>query len=294
MSHLELAEGFTRWLAPAKLNLFLHVLGRRPDGYHELQTCFQFLDRCDLIDLRVRTDGQVRRLGGLDIEPEADLVVRAARLLQRSSRSALGVDLLVHKRIPHGGGLGGGSSDAATVLRVLDRLWNTRLPDARLAELGLSLGADVPVFLEGRAAFAGGVGERLTALTGSDRPAEHNYLIINPNCAVSTAEVFNAPELTRNTPPITIRGFLETGGHNDCTATVRSRFPPVASALDWLSRFGEPRLTGTGACVFLALPEAAAGEAILQQLPLGWTGFIARGLNESPLRTQLQARGDQA
>ncbi len=289
--------GFSRWPAPAKINLFLHILGRRADGYHELQTCFQFLDLADDIDIRVREDDRIERLEGLDIPPEADLAVRAARLLQAhassgqgSLRGALrGADIRIVKRIPHGGGLGGGSSDAATVLCALDRLWGTGLPTATLQALGLTLGADVPVFIGAQAAFAEGVGERLTVLTGTDAPIERNYLIVKPNCSVPTASIFTAPELTRNSPPLTIRGFLETGGRNDCTATVRGRFPPVASALDWLSQFGEARLTGTGACVFLPLLSVSQGREILQRLPPEWSGFIARGQNESPLRAALAA-----
>lgn len=283
--------GYSRWPAPAKINLFLHVLGRRADGYHELQTVFQFLDRCDWIDLRVRADGRIERGAGLDIPVESDLAVRAARLLQAGARTALGADIQVHKRIPDGAGLGGGSSDAATVLCALNELWGCGWSTQRLAAAALQLGADVPVFLEGRAAFAEGIGERLTPLLGEDRPLERNYLIVKPNCAVSSREVFAAPELTRNSPPITIRAFLEMGGRNDCTATVRGRFPLVASALDWLSQFGEARLTGTGACVFLALESVQAGEAIMQRVPPEWSSFIARGLNVSPLRAQLQARG---
>jgi 4-diphosphocytidyl-2-C-methyl-D-erythritol kinase len=286
------APAFSRWPAPAKINLFLHVLGRRADGYHELQTCFQFLDRADQIDLRVREDGRIERLGGLDIPAESDLAVRAARLLQQATGVALGADILVHKNVPHGAGLGGGSSDAATVLCGLNDLWKAGLTEPALQRLGLKLGADVPVFVAGRAAFAEGVGERLTPLAGKEQPIEHNYLILKPNCSVSTAEIFTAPELTRNSPPITIRGFLETGGRNDCTATVRGRFPPVARALDWLSQFGEARLTGTGACVFLPLASLPQGEDILERLPPEWSGFIARGLNESPLRARLQARRD--
>ena len=284
-----LEAGFSRWPAPAKINLFLHILGRRADGYHELQTCFQFLDRCDFLDLRVREDGLIRRGSGLDIPPEQDLAVRAAALLKARSATPLGAEIRVHKRIPTGAGLGGGSSDAATTLLALNELWATGLDGTELQALGLELGADVPVFVGGQAAFAEGVGERLTPLPAEERPIERNYLILKPDCEVGTAVVFNAPELTRNSPPITIRGFLETGGRNDCTATVCSRFPPVASALKWLSRFGEARLTGTGSCLFLAVESEAAGEAIRQSIPAPWSGFIARGLNESPMHARLHS-----
>lgn len=288
-----LEAGFSRWPAPAKINLFLHILGRRADGYHDLQTCFQFLDFGDDIDLRTRADGRIERLAGLDIAPEADLAVRAAKLLQSHARVTQGVDIRVHKRIPSGAGLGGGSSDAATVLVVLNHLWQLHLSDEALRSLGLTLGADVPVFVAGHCAWAEGVGERLKFLTGTERPIESIYLIIKPNCSVSSAEIFQAPELTRNSPPITIRGFLETGGRNDCTITVRGRFPPVASALDWLSQFGEARMTGTGACIFLPVDSAFRGEEILQRMPPEWTGFVARGLNESPLRAHRRAQGEQ-
>lgn len=289
MTLREIQAGFTRWPAPAKINLFLHILGRRVDGYHELQTCFQFLDRCDFLDFRVREDGQIRRGAGLDIPPEQDLVIRAARALKEATGTRQGVDVEIHKNIPVAAGLGGGSSDAATTLLALNELWGTGLDAGSLQALGLQLGADVPVFVVGRSAFAEGVGERLTILAPMERPQERNYLILKPDCEVDTAVIFAAPELTRNSAPITIRGFLEAGGRNDCTSTVRDRFAPVASALDWLSQFGQARLTGTGACVFLAVESAASGEAIRQRIPAPWTGFIARGLNESPLRVRLEA-----
>jgi len=290
----EVEAGYSRWPAPAKINLFLHILGRRADGYHELQTCFQFLDRCDHLDFRVREDGQIRRGAGPDIPPERDLVVRAARALKEATGTRLGVDVEIHKNIPVGAGLGGGSSDAATTLLALNELWGTGLDSPDLQTLGLRLGADVPVFVSGYSAFAEGVGERLTMLGPTERPAERNYLILKPDCEVDTAAVFAAPELTRNSAPITIRGFLEAGGRNDCTATVRGRFPPVANALDWLSQFGEARLTGTGACVFLPVESAASGEMIRQRIPAHWTGFIARGLNESPMRARLRAHRNSA
>ena len=241
------------WPAPAKLNLFLHILGRRPDGYHELQTCFQFVDLGDEITINVRGDGRIRRVSDLpDVAEEEDLCVRAARALQTAAGCPLGADISVHKRIPMGGGLGGGSSDAATCLVALNHLWRLNWPLEDLAALGLKLGADVPVFVQGRAAWAEGVGERLTPLYPPLAPLETNYLILKPNIGVSTAEVFQDPELTRNSAPITIHGFLESGGRNDCLGVVRRRYPEVARAFDWLSAFGSARLTGTGACVFLA------------------------------------------
>ncbi len=241
------------WPAPAKLNLFLHILGRRPDGYHELQTCFQFVDLCDEIRIEVRSDGLIRRTMDIaGLPAEADLCIRAAEALQAATGSPLGADIGLCKRIPVGGGLGGGSSDAATCLVALNHLWGVHWPRERLAALGLKLGADVPVFVHGRAAWAEGVGERLTPLFPPLAPAEANYLILKPNVFVSTAAVFQDPDLTRKSAPITIHGFLASGGRNDCLGVVRRRYPEVAHALDWLSVFGSARLTGTGACVFLA------------------------------------------
>jgi 4-diphosphocytidyl-2-C-methyl-D-erythritol kinase len=276
------------WPAPAKLNLFLHILGRRPDGYHELQTCFQFVDLCDDISLDVRADGTIRRVAAIaDVAEEADLCVRAARALQSAAGCALGADISVLKRIPMGGGLGGGSSDAATCLVALNRLWQLHWPIDDLAALGLQLGADVPVFVRGRAAWAEGIGERLTPLYPPCAPSETNYLIIKPNIGVSTAEVFQDIELTRNSAPITIHGFLASGGRNDCLSVVQRRYPEVARALDWLSGFGPARLTGTGACVFLACETWTRGREILRELPPGWNGFLVRGLNYSPLLARL-------
>jgi 4-diphosphocytidyl-2-C-methyl-D-erythritol kinase len=282
--------GERSWPAPAKLNLFLHIVGRRPDGYHELQTCFQFVDLCDDIHIGVRSDGAIRRLrGAAGVSSEEDLCVRAARALQAASGCALGATIDVVKRIPMGAGLGGGSSDAATCLVALNRLWGLNLPTARLAELGLKLGADVPVFVHGRAAWAEGVGERLTPLFPPQAPPEVNYLILKPKVFVSTAEVFQDPELTRNSAPITINGFLASGGRNDCLDVVRRRYPEVARALDWLSLFGHARLTGTGACVFLALASMDRYAEIVRELPPAFDAFLVRGLNDSPLLERLSA-----
>ena len=276
------------WPAPAKLNLFLHILGRRPDGYHELQTCFQFVDLSDEITLEVRADGAIRRSADIaGVAEDADLCVRAARALQAAAGCTLGADISVLKRIPMGGGLGGGSSDAATCLVALNRLWQLHWPIDDLAALGLKLGADVPVFVRGRAAWAEGIGERLTPLYPPLAPIEANYLILKPNIGVSTAEVFQDPELTRNSAPITIHGFLASGGRNDCVGVVRRRYPEVAHALDWLSDFGPARLTGTGACVFLACETSVRGREILGMLPPGLDAFLVRGLNDSPLLARL-------
>ena len=288
--NVEGISGERSWPAPAKLNLFLHIVGRRPDGYNELQTCFQFVDLCDDINIGVRSDGAIRRLrGAAGVSSEEDLCVRAARALQAASGCALGATIDVVKRIPMGAGLGGGSSDAATCLVALNRLWGLNLPTARLAELGLKLGADVPVFVHGRAAWAEGVGERLTPLFPPQAPPEVNYLILKPKVFVSTAEVFQDPELTRNSAPITINGFLASGGRNDCLDVVRRRYPEVARALDWLSLFGHARLTGTGACVFLALASMDRYAEIVRELPPAFDAFLVRGLNDSPLLERLSA-----
>jgi 4-diphosphocytidyl-2-C-methyl-D-erythritol kinase len=276
------------WPAPAKLNLCLHVVGRRADGYHLLQTVFQFVDLCDQIGLRLRDDERVRRSGGLDTVPvDEDLTVRAARLLQTETGTQRGVDIVLEKCIPEGGGLGGGSSDAATVLVALNRLWGLGLTFDQLAALGLRLGADVPVFVRGHAAWAEGVGEVLTPI----EPAEPWYLIVLPDVRVPTAAVFAAPELTRDTPAMTITDFLSGRGGNDCEPVVRRCYPQVDAAMGWIAQFGAPRLTGTGACVFVALPdEHRAWEAALA-VPAPWRGFVARGRNRSPLHERL-ARED--
>jgi 4-diphosphocytidyl-2-C-methyl-D-erythritol kinase len=278
------------WPAPGKLNLFLHIVGRRPDGYHVLQTAFQFIDLCDSIQLFRRPSGVIERLGDIPgVRPEEDLVVRAARRLashaaQAGVRVEQGVAIKVDKRLPIGGGVGGGSSDAATVLVALNQLWGLGVKPDRLAALGLELGADVPVFVRGRAAWAEGVGERLEPV---DFP-EPVYVLVRPEAAISTAEVFKAPELTRDSPVITIAGFLQTGGRNDCEPVVRRRYPAVAAALDWLGRFGPARLTGTGSCVFAPMPGAAEADAVLAGLPRDWQGWTTRGLNRSPLALRLQ------
>lgn len=272
------------WPAPAKLNLFLHVTGRRADGFHLLQTVFQFLDYGDVLHFALRGDGVVRRMNDLPgVAAESDLVVRAARLLQAATGCARGVDITVEKVLPMGGGLGGGSSDAATTLVALNALWRLGLDEERLAALGLSLGADVPVFVRGRAAWAEGVGERLEPV---DLP-EPWYLVLVPPVGVATAAVFGAPELTRDCPPITIRDFLAGRGGNVCEPVVRGRFPAVAEALDWLGRFAPARMTGTGCCVFAAFADEDQARAVAAQLPAGWRGFVARGCNRSPLLERL-------
>ncbi len=270
------------WPAPAKLNLFLQVTGRRRDGYHTLQTVFQLLDFGDDIFLETTSDGLINRPEGLAaVAPEDDLAVRAARRLQAASGTSQGVEIRVRKRIPAGGGLGGGSSDAATVLVGLNHLWGLGWSADRLAALGLELGADVPVFIRGRSAWADGVGERLVPMTLP--PA--CFAVICPDCCVSTAAVFADPELTRDSAETTIHGFLSSGGRNDCEPVVRRRYPAVAAALDWLGArtAARARLTGTGSCVFAQFAELAEAREALAELPREWTGFVARGLDESPL-----------
>jgi 4-diphosphocytidyl-2-C-methyl-D-erythritol kinase len=274
------------WPAPAKLNLFLHVLGRRDDGYHELQTAFQFVDLCDQLTFAPRSDGRiVRTAGPSDVPAESDLVVRAAHALRRAAGSVQGVSIAIDKRIPLQGGLGGGSSDAATTLVALNELWKAGFDRPALARLALELGADVPVFVGGVAAFGEGRGERLTPID----PPERDYVIVHPGCGVSTAEIFHAPELTRNSAASTIRALLREGGRNDCERVVRQRYPAVALALEWLGRFGTARLTGTGACVFVAVDSHARAEEICRTIPLEWRGFACRGRNRSPLEDRLRA-----
>ena len=281
----------THWPAPAKLNLFLHVVGRRDDGYHDLQTLFQFLDLEDSIAITPRDDGRIRRVSDhAQVEEDADLVVRAARLLAEETGSRRGADISIEKRIPLGAGLGGGSSDAATTLLALDKLWNLGIGTERLAALGLSLGADVPVFVHGVAAWAEGVGERLEPVD-LETPW---YLLVNPGCSVSTASVFSNPALTRNSVPLRIRDFLTPDGgktlslraildtaRNDCEPVVRALYPEVDEALRWLSRRGDARMTGTGACVFAPFDGWDQAQACLDSLPDGWEGFVTRGLNRS-------------
>lgn len=280
-------SGFSKpWPAPAKLNLMLRIVGRRADGYHLLQTVFQFIDRCDLIRFRMRQDGRILRASELPGVPaEQDLVVRAARLLQQRCSIAEGVDIAVDKSLPMGGGLGGGSSDAATVLVALNHYWGLGLDRGRLADIGAALGADVPVFVRGRAAWAEGVGEELTPV----RLPESWYLVATPACHVSTAEIFNDPDLTRDSPRITIRDFLAGRRGNDCAPVVMRRYPELAEIRARLSRYGEPRLTGTGACMFLEFASEAAASRALAGMPADFEGFVARGLNDSPLWSRLRA-----
>ncbi len=266
--------------APAKLNLFLHVVGRRPDGYHLLQSVFRFLDYGDELHFSLRADGAVARANPLPgVDPEQDLTVRAARLLQRETGCTLGVDIHLEKRLPMGGGLGGGSSDAATVLLALNRLWELKLPRRELERLGLQLGADVPVFVYGRSAFAEGVGEVLQPVALP--PAW--YVVLVPPVHVPTPEVFGDRELTRNTIPITIAAFLTGMGRNDLEPVVCRRYPQVAEYLEWLKGFGDARMTGSGACVFAGFSTRSEAAAVMAAKPDSMEGFMAKGMDRHPL-----------
>jgi 4-diphosphocytidyl-2-C-methyl-D-erythritol kinase len=276
------------WPAPAKLNLFLHIVGRRTDGYHLLQTAFQFIDLADQLRFDTTDDGMIMRRTELPGVPaEQDLTVRAARLLQGTIGTRRGATIECQKNIPLGGGLGGGSSDAATTLVALNHLWNAGLDIEALVALGVRLGADVPVFVRGHAAWAEGIGEHLTPID----PPEAWYLVIHPGCHVSTAEIFNVPELTRDCPALRIRDFFAGLGTNVCEPVVRKRYPAVAQALDWLTRFGTARMTGTGACVFATFGDEAQARAVRAQVPAEWRAFVAKGVNRSPLLTKLDAIG---
>jgi len=272
------------WPAPAKLNLMLRIIGRRADGYHELQTVFQLLDHGDRLAFELRTDGLIRKLDPPPGVPEDNgLAVRAARLLQQVSGTRLGADIRLDKRLPLGGGVGGGSSDAATTLVALNHLWDTGLDEDQLAELGRQLGADVPVFVRGRSAWAEGVGEQLTPL---DLP-ERWFVVACPPVHISTAELFADPKLERNMPRITPDDFW-SGEHSNAFEPVATRrYPVIATALDMLRPFGKPHLTGTGACVFCACTSKEAAEQARSSLPAAWTSFVAKGVNLSPLKAAL-------
>jgi len=274
--------------APAKLNLFLHVTGRRADGYHLLQTVFQLLDRSDTLDFAVRDDGRIHRTNDVAGVPEdTDLVVRAARLLQTAGgKPHLGADITVHKQLPMGGGLGGGSSDAATTLMALNHLWQTGLTRTQLMALGLRLGADVPFFLFGRNAFAEGVGEELIALETANRW----FVVIEPGVSVPTAIIFSSEELTRDTKVVRITDFPEAHnlldsdfGKNDLEVVAAKQFPPVAEAIKWLKTFGNARMTGSGACVFCSFEHERQADEVLKQVPSKWIAWKAQAMQEHPL-----------
>ena len=275
--------------SPAKLNLFLHIVGKRSDGYHELQTLFQFLDYGDELTFTLTTDQPGVRLAEPihGVADDDNLIIRAARMLAGRARKPLpGVTIAIDKRLPMGGGLGGGSSNAATTLLALNHLWQLNLSEDELAEMGLALGADVPVFVRGRAAFAEGVGEKLTPAN----PPEDWFLVLKPTCDINTGKIFSEKGLTRDTPKITIRPAFEGDAsryRNDCEDVVRKLYPEVHQSLEWLSQFGPARLTGTGACIFGRFPTESAARIIWESKPSGITGFVAKGVNISPLHKKL-------
>jgi len=280
----------THWPSPAKLNLFLYITGQRADGYHSLQTLFQFLDYGDTIDIALRGDGEIRLLTPVEgVAHEDNLIVRAARLLMKvaSENNRLpngsGADISIDKRLPMGGGLGGGSSNAATVLVALNHLWQCGLSIDELAALGLTLGADVPVFVRGHAAFAEGVGEILTPV----EPEEKWYLVAHPGVSIPTPVIFNDPDLPRNTPKRSIKTLLKCEFGNDCEVIARKRFREVDAALSWLLEYAPSRLTGTGACVFAEFDTESRARQVLEQAPEWLKGFVAKGVNLSPLHRAL-------
>ncbi|MDF3827553.1 MULTISPECIES: 4-(cytidine 5'-diphospho)-2-C-methyl-D-erythritol kinase [unclassified Pseudocitrobacter] len=280
----------TRWPSPAKLNLFLYITGQRADGYHELQTLFQFLDYGDTLTIETRQDGQLRLLTPLEGVPdEENLIVRAARLLMKTAAQThrlaegSGADISIEKRLPMGGGLGGGSSNAATVLVALNHLWQCGLSEDELAAIGLTLGADVPVFVRGHAAFAEGVGEQLTPID----VAEKWYLVVHPGVSIPTPMIFNDPELPRNTPKRSIDTLLKCEFGNDCEVIARKRFREVDEVLSWLLEYAPSRLTGTGACVFAEFDTELAARQVLEQAPEWFNGFVAKGVNLSPLHQSM-------
>jgi len=270
--------------APAKLNLMLHITGRRDDGYHLLETVFQFIDLFDHIEFSANDEGSIERLpGNSPVVAAEDILLTTATLLQSRFQVDKGVSIGIDKRIPVGGGLGGGSSDAAACLLALNRLWNLNLSLDQLAGIGLELGADVPVFVRGRAAWASGIGEVLQAIE-LELPI---YLVIDPKVAVSTAQIFAAQELTRNCDPLTIRAFLRGSGSNVCEPVVRNLYPQVAEALDWLSQYAAARMSGTGACVFAEIDSLEQAEVVKSRVPRQWDAYITRAMNYNPVHQQL-------
>ncbi|AAU38142.1 4-(cytidine 5'-diphospho)-2-C-methyl-D-erythritol kinase [[Mannheimia] succiniciproducens] len=270
---------------PAKLNLFLYINGRRTDGYHELQTLFQFLDYGDWLSIKVRNDGKIRLTPEIpDLKTEDNLIYRAAKLLQQKTACRLGADLHLDKVLPMGGGVGGGSSNAATALVALNYLWKTGLSVNELAELGLKLGADVPIFVHGKAAFAEGVGEKITYC----EPPEKWYAVIKPNVSISTAKVFSEPDLTRDTKKKPLEQLLQQEYTNDCEKVVRKLYPEVEELLRWLVKYAPSRLTGSGACVFAEFADEQSAQTVFNLKSKQFSGFVAQGLNVSPLHKMLE------
>jgi 4-diphosphocytidyl-2-C-methyl-D-erythritol kinase len=281
--------------APAKLNLFLHVVGRRADGYHLLQSVFQLVERGDTLDFGLREDGRIVRTNEVPGVPEAsDLIVRALRRLaaayeERRGRAAPGIDVAIDKILPMGGGLGGGSSDAATALMAANYLWRAGFSDDELMEIGLPLGADIPFFIYGRTAFVEGVGEAMQPVAGPDCW----YVVIEPGVSVPTPAIFTAEDLTRDTKPVRIADFpaahlLSEFGKNDLQAVASRLFPPVAQAIEWLGQYGAARMTGSGACVFCAVPGEAQADQVLEGVPSAWRAWKTRSLARHPMKSLLQ------
>lgn len=277
---------FHRFPAPAKLNLFLHVNGQLENGYHELQTLFQFINWCDYLEFCVTHNKEVELLTPIDgVANEDNLIVKAARLLQKHSGIDLGVKIKLEKNLPMGGGIGGGSSDAATVLLALNHLWQLNLPLSTLAELGLTLGADVPIFIYGRSAFAEGVGEKLTAY---DAPTPW-YLVSCPDVEIGTPEVFGAPDLPRNTKKIRLETLDLSKTLNDCQTVVTKRYPEVANLLAWLIEYAPSKMTGTGACIFSEFRDEESAEIVQEKLPSNVLSVVTKGNNRSPMHAALEA-----
>ncbi|MGS0682668.1 4-(cytidine 5'-diphospho)-2-C-methyl-D-erythritol kinase [Shewanella sp. 125m-7] len=273
------------WPAPAKLNLFLHINAQRLDGYHELQTLFQFIEHCDYLDFKVLEQTTLKLHSNMTgvVADSDNLILKAAKSLQSRTNCQLGAEIWLDKRLPMGGGLGGGSSDAATTLVALNQLWQTGLTVTELAEIGLTLGADVPVFINGFSAFAEGVGEKLQNV----EPVEPWYLVLIPQVHVSTAEVFQDPELPRNTPKLSLDSLMNSPWKNDCQSLVAKRYPQVAKTLGWLIEYAPSRMTGTGACVFGQFEQEQEAKDVLAKLPASIHGFVAKGANISPLMLRL-------
>ncbi|WP_181714691.1 4-(cytidine 5'-diphospho)-2-C-methyl-D-erythritol kinase [Vibrio tarriae] len=277
-------HGTTVWPSPAKLNLFLYITGRRANGYHDLQTLFQFLDHGDELIITANHSGNISLSPALaDVALEDNLIYKAAMALKNAAQSPLGADIKLHKVLPMGGGIGGGSSNAATTLVALNYLWQTGLSDDQLAEIGLALGADVPVFTRGFAAFAEGVGEELSAV----EPEEKWYLVIRPAVSIATKDIFTHPQLVRNTPKRDLASLLATPYENDCEKIVRSLYPEVDKQLSWLLQYAPSRLTGTGSCVFAEFSSRKDAQAVFAQLSDNVLAFVAQGRNVSPLRKTL-------
>ncbi|AUV86966.1 4-(cytidine 5'-diphospho)-2-C-methyl-D-erythritol kinase [Vibrio campbellii] len=284
MEHHPMIDLSTRWPSPAKLNLFLYINGRTENGYHELQTLFQFVDHGDELTIQANDSGEITISPEIEAVPLKDnLIWKAATALQRFANCSYGAHIDLHKILPMGGGIGGGSSNAATALVALNYLWQTNLSDDELAEIGLALGADVPVFVRGFAAFAEGVGEKLSPA----HPDEKWYLVVRPNVSIATADIFRHPDLTRNTPKRDLETLLNTPSVNDCEKIVRMLYPEVDKQLSWLLQYAPSRLTGTGSCVFAEFSSKSEAETILAQLSDKVSAFVAQGRNISPLKETL-------